>query len=87
MRWFNNLKMGRKLFAVFALLTLFVITMGGSALREIACIGNAADDLARIRMPGIQNNGEIRYFLAARRTIEYMHILSNDADEKKGFEA
>ena len=87
MRWFDNLKLGRKLLLVFALLTALVAVMGGSSLQEIGRMSGATADLSQIRMPGIQVNGELRYLLAARRTLEYMHVLSTDDAEMKAFES
>ncbi len=81
MGWFDNLKLSRKLFGVFAALTLIVVAMGGNALREIGRMGAATDDLADIRMPAIKANGDLRYNLAARRTLENMLILTTEAAE------
>jgi methyl-accepting chemotaxis protein len=86
MRWFDNLKLSKKLFGIFALLTLVVIAMGGNSLREIGRIGVATDDLSEVRIPGTKANGDLRYSLAARRTLEYMLILATDADEMKTLE-
>uniref|UniRef100_UPI003082386A MCP four helix bundle domain-containing protein n=1 Tax=Oleispirillum naphthae TaxID=2838853 RepID=UPI003082386A len=86
MQWFNNLRMGRKLLLVFALLTALVAAMGGSALQQMSRMGAATNEISSVRMPGIQVNGEIRYLLVARRTLEYMHVLSTDDAEMKTFE-
>jgi methyl-accepting chemotaxis protein len=86
MRWFDNLKLSKKLFGIFTLLTLVVIAMGTSSLREIGRMGDATDDLAQLRMPQIKTNGELRYFLAARRTLENMLVLATDASEVASLE-
>jgi len=85
-QWFNNLKLGRKLLLVFALLAVLVAVMGGSALQQMSRMGAATNEISYVRMPGIQVNGEIRYLLAARRALEYMHVLSTDDAEMKAFE-
>ncbi len=87
MRWFDNLKLSKKLLNIFTLLTLVVIAMGASSLREIGRMGEATDDLAQVRIPGIKTNGDLRYNLAARRTLENMLVLVSSPEEFKPLEA
>ncbi|WP_337998281.1 methyl-accepting chemotaxis protein [Oleispirillum naphthae] len=83
MRWFDNLRIGRKLLIVFSLLTLLVASLSGLSLQHLNRLGAAADELGTHWMPAASAARKLEFLLTAQRASEYMHVVADSAEEYK----
>ncbi len=85
MAWFENLRLSRKLLAVFAAVVMLGAALGGVSLYELSRLGAAADDLAGNWMPSVNAGRKLQYEMQAQRTVLYQLISSEKPEDLKLF--
>lgn len=84
MRWFNNLRISKKLFLTFSVVVMLVFALGSLALIQIAKVNAASGDIASNWLPKVRNLSQIKLALVRLRGSEAQHILLTDAAKMTG---
>ena len=80
--YYENLRLSRKLMAVFAAIVVLVGTLGGLSVLEVRQLGKATDDLAGNWMPSVNSARKMQYEMQAQRTVLYQLISSSSVTER-----
>jgi len=86
MSWFNNLRIGGKLLAVFALVIVMVSLLGGASLREIARMEAATQDATQLWAPRLDAMRRMQSQFAAQRVAEYGYVFAEMRSERAAAE-
>jgi methyl-accepting chemotaxis protein len=82
MRWFSNLKIGKKLALSFGLVEVLMIVLGVFSMVELSRVNDSTVDLATNWLPSVKVLGDIRYIISTERRLELYHLqrtAKNDA--------
>jgi methyl-accepting chemotaxis protein len=80
MRWFNNLKVGKKLGLGFCAVLLIMVGLDGFSLVHLAKVYGSTEDLAKNRMPNVRLLGDIRFDTSDVRRKELSLLLAEKKD-------
>jgi len=81
MNWFQNLRIARKIFLTFSLLSLLFALLGGGALKGVSDLGAAGNDVGGNWMPSVSTIQKIQYELTAQRAVIYQIIAAQEEAE------
>jgi methyl-accepting chemotaxis protein len=81
MTWFNDLSIGRKLFATFALILLLVVMLGGFSLSALRGLDRTASDLSNSSLPGVEKSRAMQYQIARLRTNQLAYVMAKKSDK------
>jgi len=81
MKWFNNLKISKKLHTGFLSVLIFLIILGVFSVKELKNLQSCTDDLALNWMPSIKVLGKIKDGFNTYRRLEY-RLYINTAEER-----
>lgn len=84
MRWFNDLRISKKLLLTFSAVILLVFALGGLALIEIAKVNVTSGEIASIWLPKVRYLSQIKVALVRLRGSEAQHILLTDNAKMAG---
>ncbi len=86
MKWFFDLKISRKLLAVFLIVIAMTIFLGVYSLLGLIAVNRASSDIATKWLPSIRASGQMQASLARYRISESSHILSTEEADRAGIE-
>lgn len=81
MKWFNNLKIARKLLLSFSIAILLSISIGAFSIVQLSKVNAAAAEVATNWLPSIQVLGKIKMALARIRSFQQQHLLATTPDD------
>jgi methyl-accepting chemotaxis protein len=81
MRWFRNLKIGKKLSLGFGLILVITAGLGIFAIREVSKVNASTVDLATNWLPSVRVLGDLRFIVSSERRAELILLMSTDKDE------
>ena len=87
MKWFNNLKIFKKLMSVFLVVIFLEGILGSFAIKELSQVNQASTDIATNWLPSIRTLSQLKLSLARIRSFELQHILASDPKEFDAIEA
>ena len=79
----KNWKLGTRIAAGFAAVTLIAVAMGGIAYREMATIGDKADRITREAIPGLYNLGILQDNAQQTYSLLLQHVYARDAADRE----
>ncbi len=82
MKWFNDLKIARKLLLAFAAVQLLMLILGVACIHAMASINEASDDLAENWLPSVQSVMQLRSEVGDMRRWQLAYMVTDDAQEK-----
>src|ERR1700753_4218016 len=86
MGFFQNLKLGTKLFGAFAFLLAQMIALGAYSVSQLSLVNGATVELATNWLPSVRAVLTLKADLNRFRVLECRHILSNTPEQKQAVE-
>src|SRR3954471_16130281 len=87
MKMINNLRLGVRLGAAFAIVLTLTLGLGLLAVNRIAAVNAATSDLATNWLPATRSLGEYRSAINAIRRAEGQHLMSTSEEQFRKAEA
>ncbi|HEY6768470.1 MAG TPA: MCP four helix bundle domain-containing protein, partial [Candidatus Sulfotelmatobacter sp.] len=82
MRWFNNLKIGKKLGLGFGIIELLTVILGIFSLAHLSKVNANTVDIATHWLPSIKVLGDMRSITSDIRRHELNHVTRTDGREE-----
>jgi methyl-accepting chemotaxis protein len=83
MTWFNNMSVGRKLLLTFSAVVLFVMVLGGFALKALVDLDSTARELSGNWLPSVDMARGLQYQIARIRTNQLSVVLAKENDREE----
>jgi methyl-accepting chemotaxis protein len=87
MKWFQNLKIGKKLAVGFGMVLVLMVALGIVSLSRMSKLNGSTVDIATNWLPSVRILGEMASDVADVRRLELRHILSTDKSSMDKSEA
>src|SRR5215467_13292150 len=83
MKWFSNLKIGKKLGLGFGIVLLMSAVLGGLSMIELSNVDKASAEISTDWEPSVRELGEIRFLMQAVRRYELSGLLAADSASRE----
>ena len=87
MKWFNNLKIAKKLILAFTVISLFIGVVGYIGISNMRKINSSAESMYKINMAGIEKIGIIKQNLFQIRSDILLFLYDRDRSKLQSVEA
>jgi methyl-accepting chemotaxis protein len=82
MKWFNNLKIGRKLAIGFGVIGIMMIGLGIFSVVQLSKVNGSTVDIATNWLPSVKVLGEMRFITSEIRRLELNHVMRTDKNQQ-----